>query len=181
MSEEETAPIMSNSENHQEPHAWTEEVFTERLAKTVGSGVEHPEDRKDIIQEARTRAFEHYHTSSELSRQQATFTIARRLVVDYYRKRARHPQLSLEVLAESGREFTTAASEEEEVMYEKRVLREALATLSPQQERCILFWAAGLTYDEIAGRLRVQRSTVHSHLKVAKRLLRAYGEDERRR
>jgi RNA polymerase sigma-70 factor (ECF subfamily) len=63
--------------------------------------------------------------------------------------------------------------ERETAALRRKQLYEAIASLTPGQQRCLELWLGEQTYDEIAAALRITVDAVKSRLRDAKKILRA--------
>lgn len=102
-------------------------------------------------------------------------TLARRRLIDHYRRRQRQPQsggVEPESLSARGSDPSTAA--------EVRTALDCLAKLSPDQQRVVALSAGhGLTHSEIAAHTGLALGTVKSHARRGLLRLRALLEEAR--
>lgn len=60
-----------------------------------------------------------------------------------------------------------------------QILRQAIEKLPPQRRRCLVLWAKGLTYEQIATAMRLSLGTVKAHLAQARKQLESLVQESR--
>ncbi|AKU18775.1 sigma-70 family RNA polymerase sigma factor [Luteipulveratus mongoliensis] len=124
---------------------------------------------QDIVQETMLRA---WRRPAILRQQQGSvrswlFTVARRLVIDEWRKRSRHPELPLDEAREA------SDAEQVDALLDSVVVNEALSRLSADHRAVLdLCYFQGCTTTEAAARLGIPDGTVKSRAHYALRALR---------
>lgn len=82
------------------------------------------------------------------------------------------------VASELGKQMTVEVNNtEDDVIYRdmERALNDAISGLTPQQKLIYtLCHQEGLKYSEVAGRLNISSSTVHTHMKLALKFIRTH-------
>lgn len=112
--------------------------------------------------------------SSEASISPLLFTMARRVLIDHWRKCASSNKFRISLLnsvqqADNNTETLTESRELEQIS------QEAFKLLTEQQKEIfVLSREEGLTYNEIAERMHISRHTVKYHLTNALNILRQY-------
>ena len=104
------------------------------------------------------------------------FTIARNKTLNHLRKAAYDVRLLKELQERASSANTTNNVEERAMVAEyDRLLRDALALLSPQRRLVyVLSRQRGLNHEEIAHQLQLSRHTVKNHMVEALRFIRHY-------
>lgn len=136
-------------------------------------------DAEDLVQDTMLRAYDRFGSfRADGSPRAWLHTIMRNLFINTYRKRTREPhQISFDALEEPGTLRPTIASPERVVLsrMEGAALLRAVSGL-PDEYRAVVVLAdvEGLSYQEIADRLRIPVGTVRSRLsRGRKRVQRA--------
>ncbi|MEA4823397.1 MAG: sigma-70 family RNA polymerase sigma factor [Clostridiaceae bacterium] len=132
-----------------------------------------PHDAQDAAQEVFLRVYRgirRFRADAKLSTW--VYQITLNVCIDMMRKKSRHPELSLVLPDNDGGETEMEQPDESyapEPLYERTELRDevrgALAKLSPEHRRIVILRdITGLSYEEIAGVLRLTEGTVKSRL-----------------
>lgn len=139
-----------------------------------------PEDAEDLYQQTFLKAFE-LHKRISLNKNPKAFlmSIASNLWKNHKSKYARRERIAPTISSEQEEVRIEAVSEEPDIL-EQIVKREQLNLLRdcveglPEKQRQViqLFYAGGLSIEEIAGILKIPKGTVKSRLHSAKEQLR---------
>lgn len=139
-----------------------------------------PEDAEDLYQQTFLKAFE-LHKRISLNKNPKAFlmSIASNLWKNHKSKYARRERIAPTISSEQEEVRIEVASEEPDIL-EQIVKREQLENLRecveklPEKQRQViqLFFAGGLSIEEIAGILKIPKGTVKSRLHSAKEQLR---------
>lgn len=102
------------------------------------------------------------------------FRMAKNKTLNYLRQ-AKHDEKLLQQLQQQMKTEENDADQKAVMADYERLLREALALVSPQRRQVYqLSRIQGLSYDEIAAHLQLSRNTVRNHLVEALRFIRTY-------
>ena len=128
------------------------------------------ENADDLTQQAFLKAWEKLPTLHDGSRFKPwIFTIARNLAYDYKRLQARRPSQSLESLKELNDPVNRIDLEDETEV--KELVKLALAELPPKYRDCLLLQIkGGFSHDEIAGFLKISKTSVSTYICTARKL-----------
>jgi RNA polymerase sigma-70 factor (family 1) len=151
------------------------QLYFEPLYRILLRYTKSPSDAEDIVQQAFVRLWEGRHRMKEIDDPAAwLFTITRNEFRDRHRKlrvSQRYRQYLLEVFEEE------AGSPEETMIFKQHeyLLQQAIAGLSDRQrEAYLLSREEGLTYEDIAQRMGLGRTTVKEHISRAVKAIKAF-------
>lgn len=149
--------------------------FHRKIHRFVFSIVKDKELSDEIVQETFVTFWLHRETLDPAKPFAALlFTIARRAVIDHWRKAAASDSFR-ERVRQSMKTTTNETEEQIAVNETLRLTEEAVAKLNGQQQAIFtLSRDEGLSYDEIADRLKISRNTVKYHLVNALKTIRTH-------
>jgi RNA polymerase sigma-70 factor (family 1) len=180
---------MSSTEAYNEPqvlqllaegseYAFTQ-VFNQYRAKVYGVAMNLLKSQdlsEEIVQEVFLKVWMNRTTLSEIHTLDAwIFTVTRNIIFDIFKKQANERNLHKHI-KEQGNERTYAGEDAELNSY-RRLLEEAVTFLPPQQQRVYqMAKMEGLSHEQIANELQIDRSTVKSHMARALKAIRMHLE-----
>jgi len=126
-------------------------------------------EAEDAAQETFLRAFQNLHRYREGDFEAWLMRIARNVCIDQWRKRRPEAGIEDTELAES-RTSRLVDSPTDQDLIADLVYRE-MATLSPEQQRCLKLKIEGYSYEETAARTGLSIDAVKSHLQNGRRML----------
>lgn len=149
----------------------TEEIWTQYgsgLQSFLRSKVSSPEDAEDLLQEILVKTHANLHTLKEDSSVKAwLMQVANRVIIDFYRKRKRHP----EELSDEGEWWDEHNLETDRGL--ARCVRPFLGALRDDAAELLLaIDLEGRSQKEVAAELGLSYSTVKSRVQRARRELR---------
>lgn len=152
--------------------------FSPKIYRFAFGYLKEKEHTEEIVQEAFLCLWEN-RQKFELDKplEPYLFTIAKRLVLDQLRKQISTVHLRKKLLAAISEQHND--TEEQIIFSDMLVYAEKAISQLPQQQQTVfrLSRVEGLSYDEIAERLKLSRNTVKNHLGVAVKKLKASFSD----
>lgn len=148
-------------------------LYEKRIFNYILRMVQHNEDAEDITQETFIKVYKQLHTFDQSKNFKTwLYTIATHTAYDWFRRRRARREFF--VIDDPESSFETIG---EDVAYkeieDKEVVGKALRGLKPlHQIILMMYYKDELTYEEIAGHLRIPLNTVKTHLYRAKRALK---------
>ncbi len=144
--------------------AWVESLWP-RIYRFIYYKLQNREEAEDLTQEVFHRVLSKVNCGevkgeNEKKMQAYSFTTARNLVTDLWRRRGRHPgTISIYDLEEQGWDIPQQPQKVEELI----LIREALAQLSPEHRR-VLTWRIiqGRPVEEVARKMKRSASAVRT-------------------
>lgn len=132
------------------------------------------DDSEDILQEVYLRLWlNRLHLDTDKSLESYIYTIARRLVIDFYRKASLDRAL-VDKIVRSSVQHTNETEESIQFKDSFHYFQTILESLPPQQRTVFqLAKIDGLSYDDISEELNISKSTISNHLMEAKKKLKA--------
>ena len=141
--------------------------YADNVYRFIVKNLRHTEDAEDIVQSAFEKLWIHKDSVETAKTKSYLFTVAYHLLIDHTRKAKR---ISLQ---ESFENDTQTAYQENKAL--KKVLHEALATLSETQRSLVLLKDyEGYSYEEIGEITKLTTDQVRVYLHRARLKLRSY-------
>jgi RNA polymerase sigma-70 factor (ECF subfamily) len=142
-------------------------LYADNVYRFIVKNLRHTEDAEDIVQSAFEKLWIHKDSVETAKAKSYLFTVAYHLLIDHTRKAKR---ISLQ---ESFENDTQTAYQENKAL--KKVLHEALATLSETQRSLVLLKDyEGYSYEEIGEITKLTTDQVRVYLHRARLKLRSY-------
>ena len=142
-------------------------LYADNVYRFIVKNLRHTEDAEDIVQSAFEKLWIHKDSVEPLKAKSYLFTVAYHLLIDHTRKAKR---ISLQ---ENFENDTQTAHQENKAL--KKVLHEALATLSETQRSLVLLKDyEGYSYEEIGEITKLTTDQVRVYLHRARLKLRSY-------
>jgi RNA polymerase sigma-70 factor (ECF subfamily) len=142
-------------------------LYADNVYRFIVKNLRHTEDAEDIVQSAFEKLWIHKDSVETAKTKSYLFTVAYHLLIDHTRKAKR---ISLQ---ESFENDTQTAYQENKAL--KKVLHEALATLSETQRSLVLLKDyEGYSYEEIGEITKLTTDQVRVYLHRARLKLRSY-------
>jgi len=142
-------------------------LYADNVYRFIVKNLRHTEDAEDIVQSAFEKLWIHKDNVEPLKAKSYLFTVAYHLLIDHTRKAKR---ISLQ---ENFENDTQTAYQENKAL--KKVLHDALATLSETQRSLVLFKDyEGYSYEEIGEITKLTTDQVRVYLHRARLKLRNY-------
>jgi RNA polymerase sigma factor (sigma-70 family) len=141
------------------------------------------EDAEDLVQEAWTRMIEYSRTGKKVDNEEAFVRqTAQNLLIDEYRRLARHPVVdaSLEQLERTLSFLQASPTPDEVLAVEQRLIKLRDGLQAYNSRTCEIYMAhrAGCTYEEIAAAHGISNSAVEKHIRRAVEWLMDYKESQ---
>jgi RNA polymerase sigma-70 factor (ECF subfamily) len=159
-----------------------DERLRPRLLRYFRARTPGAEDAEDLVQKTLARVFRSIGgLENEESFLPWLFTIARNVRRTSEQRRRREPAMDAEAVLEGipSPAPPDPLEDAEADRARREALKEALAGLPARQRQCLVLQIRdGLSYEEIAGTLRLSVNTVRNHLAAARESLRARLREE---
>jgi len=158
------------------------ELFYKYGQKVYNFSMQHlrnEEDVKDLVQEIFTKIWDIREKIDEKKSFNAfLFTISLNTIRDYFRKQVKNRKL-IDKWLEEAEFYSESTLESIELASLEKVVGTAVEQLSPKRQMVFrLSRFEGLSNDEIAARLKIEKKTVENHLNLALRHLRVMLQAE---
>jgi RNA polymerase sigma factor (sigma-70 family) len=142
-------------------------LYADNVYRFIVKNLRHEEDARDVVQSAFEKMWVNRDQVDSVRCKSYLFTVAYRQMIDHIRKNKR-----INLRDDFSEELRTTAPQADQV---KRVLQEALATLSETQRSLVMLKDyEGYSYEEIGAITGLNSSQVKVYLHRARVHLRAY-------
>jgi len=150
--------------------------FHPKIYRFVFSFLKDKERSEEIVQDTFLNFWMHRENlRPDLPIAPLLFTIARRMLVDAWRKAASSENFRQRLIARMESELSNDVEEKLFAAELERITQDALKKLNEQQQKVFaLSRYEGLSYEEIAEQLHISKNTVKYHLMNALKVLRAH-------
>ena len=141
--------------------------------------LKNEEDVKDLVQEIFSKIWDIREKIDEKKSFNAfLFTICLNTIRDYFRKQVKNRKI-IDKWLEEAESYSESTLESVELASLEKVVGTVIEQLPPKRQMVFrLSRIEGLSNDEIAERLKIEKKTVENHLNLALRYLRGMLQDE---
>lgn len=158
------------------------ELFNKYSQKVYNFSMQHlknEDDVKDLVQEIFAKIWDIRHRIDEKKSFNAfLFTISLNTIRDYFRKQVKNRKL-IEKWLEEAKSYSESTLEAVELASLEKVVGSAVEQLPPKRQMVFrLSRLEGLSNDEIADIMKIEKKTVENHLNLALRYLRNMLQEE---
>ena len=158
------------------------ELFNKYSQKVYNFSMQHlknEEDVKDLVQEIFSKIWDIREKIDEKKSFNAfLFTIALNTIRDYFRKQVKNRRV-IDKWLEEAESYSESTLESIELASLEKVVGTAVEQLPPKRQMVFkLSRLEGLSNDEIAERMKIEKKTVENHLNLALRHLRVLLQED---
>ncbi len=154
--------------------------FRDKLRGMAMGIVGSPETADDVLHDAFCRLWLHHKSiESELEAVKLTYTAVRNSAIDLQRRNLSHPSLSLEQVVELEAESEADKEKERKETYKAVLMLSRKVLNEKQQQIFFMHDVEGLSYHDIADRMKITQDNVRQILSRARKIIReVYRKNE---
>lgn len=151
-------------------------IYSPRIYQKILQLVKQPALAEELLQDLFVKVWEKRATlDNQKSFKSYLYTIAKNLVVDFFRKAALDRQMLEKCIVENTEIYYPFEGLDESDAARKAIIQKALATLPPQRKKIYsLIKLEGKSYEEVAVLLNISTATVNDHVVKGTKALKAY-------